>query len=256
MEPVKKTMVSGHSAWLMGSRALIVHLNRHGGVSQPPFDTLNLSLTPESAGRERPENVTENLLRAARISGAQQLAGLRQVHGTEMVEVSSDLKANDAALPGRQADGLMTSAAGVGLLIRTADCQALTLVDPLLPAAANLHCGWRGIAAGLIPKGVKAMKRRFGSEASRLIAVIGPSIGPCCAEFKGWKRLLPAWMHRFVNHRSHIDLWAASSEALMAAGILRENIYIEGTCTRCSPDYFSYRRERLTGRNGTIVVLS
>jgi YfiH family protein len=248
----KKVEMAGHSGWLIEKTALVLHLNRYGGSSPSPFDSLNLSL----AVGDDPRFVAENLSTAARLSSARRLAGLSQVHGTALVCVDDD--ASFATRKGDsepEADGLLTSTSGIGLLIRTADCQAVSIIDPVRPAVSNLHCGWRGIAGGLIERAVSEMKRIYSSEPAELVAVIGPSIGACCCQFRHWKRLLPGWMQKFVDSRDHIDLKAASRHLLMACGLAPDRILVSPECTMCNSSYFSYRRDGITGRNGTVALL-
>ncbi len=248
---VKKVEIAGHSGWLIGKTALVLHLNRHGGSSMPPFDSLNLSL----AVGDDPRSVAENLSTAASLSSARRLTGLRQVHGTELLCVDDAPFAVQEGGLEPEADGLLTDTAGVGLLIRTADCQAVSIIDPKRPAISNIHCGWRGIAGGLIGRAVSEMERIYGSEPAELVAVIGPSIGACCCQFRHWRSLLPGWMQKFVDSRAHIDLKAASCHMLMECGLTPERILVSPECTVCNSSYFSYRRDGITGRNGTVALL-
>ncbi len=271
---IRKKRVQGHTVWQVENRIMIIHFNRHGGKSQAPYNSLNVS--PYT--KDLQETVKQNLQKIRQISGAKAIMALRQVHGSRIIidrdAISAPLKKEQCrdGLPPldllqssywpvteqADADGLMTNSPGLGLLIRTADCQAVTLVDMKREAIANLHCGWRGIASSIMADAAAGMRQEFQSRPEDMVAIIGPSLGPCCAEFKDWKQLLPDWMHPFVftrDGRPYINLWAASAERLASIGIPRKNIMIEGTCTACSTDYFSYRREKETGRNGTLALI-
>ena len=82
-----------------------------------------------------------------------------------------------------QADAMITDVPGMGLMIKQADCQAVILFDPRKNVIANVHCGWRGNVKNILGRVVHLMEQRFHCKAEDLVAAIGPSLGPCCAEF-------------------------------------------------------------------------
>jgi YfiH family protein len=151
-------------------------------------------------------------------------------------------------------DGLITDIPGVALLVKQADCQAITMFDPVHGVIANIHCGWRGNVKGIISNAVEYMCKNRGSAASDIWASISPAIGVCCMEFDGWRTLLPQHMHRFVAN-DHCDFRAVSRSQLEACGIPPAHVHCSETCTCCSDDFFSYRREKVTGRCGTVIVM-
>ena len=88
------------------------------------------------------------------------------------------------------------------------------------------------------------------------MAAIGPSLGPCCAEFVTYRDIFPEEFDRFMVDENHFDLWALSSWQLENAGMRPENIEVAGLCTRCRTDlFYSYRAEGNTGRFGTVAML-
>ena len=129
---------------------------------------------------------------------------------------------------------------------------------PFIPPTlyiANLHVGWRGNVANMPAAGVGFLKERYGVEPSELWAAISPSLGPCCAEFVNHaSELPPDWMPYSVRP-NHFDLWQVTWDQLNAAGVKPERIETSGICTKCSPKFYSYRREGVTGRFGTVVAL-
>jgi hypothetical protein len=140
-------------------------------------------------------------------------------------------------------------------VIKTADCQAVVLYAPERGVVANLHAGWRGQAAGIVGAGVAFLAERYGVRPEELWAAVAPSLGPCCAELVNWaEELPPAWAAYQVRPQ-HFDLWQATWDQLAAAGVPRERIETAGICTKCSPKFFSYRREGATGRFATVVAL-
>jgi hypothetical protein len=216
-----------------------------GGVSSGPFASLNLG-----GGQDDPAAVAANTEALRRALGLESLVWARQVHGTRVVAV-----AGGETPPVAEADGLATDRPGVGLVIKTADCQAVVLYAPERGVVANLHAGWRGQAAGIVGAGVAFLAERYGVRPEELWAAVAPSLGPCCAEFVNWaEELPPAWAAYQVRPQ-HFDLWQATWDQLAAAGVPRERIETAGICTKCSPKFFSYRREGATGRFATVVAL-
>lgn len=121
---------------------------------------------------------------------------------------------------------------------------------------ANVHSGWRGSIANIIGHTLDAMKKNFGSDPAHVVAGIGPSLGPCCAEFVNYKEEIPEPFWKYRNDRRHFDFWAVSRDQLCEAGVCAENIHISGLCTRCRTDlFFSYRAEGITGRFAAIIGL-
>lgn len=222
--------------------------SRHSGVSPAPYDSLNLSFGVGDAD----ENVRENRQRVKEALGIPVLASAKQVHG-DAVWVIDGVLNEDTELPGY--DALVTNQPGVALMIQQADCQAVLLHDPVRQVVAAIHAGWRGSVANIIGKTLRIMTERFGTDPADLMAGISPSLGPCCAEFVNYRTELPVEFHSYEVSPSHFDFWAISRDQLVAAGVLSENIEIVRICTKCSPDYFSFRRERVTGRFGSLIML-
>lgn len=191
-----------------------------------------------------------NLDRLRLSLGLNRLVWVRQVHGTEIVAVNGE-----EALPAAQADGLATDRPGVGLLIKQADCQAVILAAPQRGVIANLHAGWRGNIAGMPVKGVEFLTQRYGVSPDELYAAVSPSLGPCCGEFVNWRKELPRWFEQFKVGKNHFDLEAATRHQLEAAGVRPGRIFTSGKCTVCHEEFFSYRRDKTTGRFGTVVAL-
>ena len=168
------------------------------------------------------------------------LATVRQVHGTVVVR----------AAPGErpEADGLITDAPGIVLGITVADCVPVFLWDPVRRAAGLLHAGRAGTRANIAAAGVEALREAYGSAPEEIVAVIGPSAGPCCYEvdeataedFQAGG--LPAGGRL-------LDLWQANRRQLMAAGLKPERIAVDGYCTICGDAFHSYRAQGTAKRN-------
>jgi len=217
---------------------------RAGGVSEAPFDTLNLGVL---TGDER-EAVLENRRRLAAaldLRPDRVLMGL-QVHGAELHGHDSSQAPSPYAEPGSSlpvADGHFTGRTGLAPLVLVADCLPLALSGGA--GVAMLHCGWRGLAAGIVARGVSVV----GAEA----AAIGPGIGPCCYEVG------PEVTARFqelgdgIAKGRMLDLAEVARRQLRAAGV--EQIESAGLCTSCDAElFFSHRRDgERSGRQGGVA---
>ena len=223
---------------------------RHGGTSPSPYDSLN---TSDAVGDSR-ENVAANLMLIKHAMGARRILFTRQTHGTEVLVV--DTETTETLGSSWRADAMITNISGVGLMIKQADCQAVILFDPRENVIANVHCGWRGNVQNILGQVVRMMAHRFDCRAEDLVAVIGPSLGPCCAEFITHRDIFPPDFEDFRVSENHFDLWRLSSHQLIMEGINPDNITVSAICTRCHTDrFFSYRGEGVTGRFGTVVML-
>lgn len=176
---------------------------------------------------------------------------LRQVHGARVVDARSLAARGEAGAV--EADASLTDVPGLLLRVRTADCLPVYLVDPEGPVVALAHAGWRGLVAGVIEETVARM-RAGGSAPTRLLAAIGPSIGPCCYEVGeevAEKLGIGARPRPGGRGRPHVDLFEAAGARLLAAGLLEERIGPRPACTACAADRLhSYRREKeRVGRN-------
>ncbi len=227
---------------------------RFGGVSEPPFASLNLSY---GVG-DSPENIAANRQIVKQHLGIKHLVSAVQVHGDRVLAVAD--VGQDVEYEG--ADALVTSQRGVGLLIQQADCQAVLFHDPVREVIGAAHNGWKGSVLNIIAAMVRLMRERYGCDPAESRAVISPSLGPCCAEFVNWRQELPAFMHRHQIRENHFDFWAVSREQLIEAGVQAAQIETVGICTVCDQDFFSYRRAvreqgrpSRTGRCGSVIAL-
>ena len=230
---------------LPGARA--VFSTRRGGVSEGPYESLNLGILTD----DDPQRVSENRRRvaaAARIAPERVAMGW-QVHGTELREWDAPPPERAYAAPGGKVlprvDGHLTSEPELALLVLVADCYPVALSDGA--RVAMLHCGWRGLAGGVIGRAVE----RFETTPT---AAVGPGIGGCCYEVG--PEVLDAFsgLEGVANGRM-LDLRAVIARRLEAAGVTQ--VQHLDHCTSCRPDlYFSHRRDGgVTGRQAGLVVL-
>ena len=225
---------------------------RHGGFSTPPYESLNVAY---KVGDDV-EIVDQNIKKIEQVSKPRQTVAVNQDHGCKIIIIDNNyLKTYQKENP-PTADAIITSETGVALVIKVADCQAIFLFDPVKKVVANVHCGWRGNVNGIIARTVAAMKDVFNSNPSDIIATVSPSLGPCCCEFKDHNTLLPPSFQRFKAKGNHFDFWKISRTQLLESGILQKHIEIAEICTVCnSRDFFSYRKEKITGRCAALIML-
>jgi polyphenol oxidase len=226
--------------------ARVAFTDRHGGVSIAPYDTANLGF----ATGDDPAAVTENRRRVAHELGdapdARRWAWVRQVHGARVVDV-------DAPGGGGDADALVTTGTDISLVVLAADCAPIALVAG--GAVAAVHCGWRGLLAGVVDGAVRIVRERGGA---RVRAVVGPCISPAHYEFGAdeleqvTRRLGAAVAGRTETGAPALDLRAGVGVALESAGV--DDHTDVDVCTYASADYFSHRRDGVTGRQAMIVT--
>ena len=224
-----------------------VFTTREGGFSTGPWASANLSLeVGDDAGA-----VTANRAALRDALGVRVWQELRQVHGTRMhMNLEEDLLGG-AELEG---DGLATDRPGHALVVKTADCQALLMADAAGRHVAALHCGWRGNAVNFPAKGVRAFCERYGVSPAEVLVVRGPSLGPEKSEFVNFEaEWEPQFRTRFDEATRCMDLWALTRDQLQGAGVPAANIFSLDICTASSPRFFSYRRDKVTGRQAGII---
>ena len=106
----------------------------------------------------------------------------------------------------------------------------------------------------ILGRTVAAMQARFGCRPHNVHAGIGPSLGPCCAQFVNYRTEIPRPLWRYRGAGDLFDFWALSRDQLTAAGVPRQQVTVSGMCTRCRTDlFFSYRGEKTTGRFAAVI---
>jgi YfiH family protein len=216
----------------------VAFATRRGGVSEGPYESLNLGLLT----KDEPENVEENRRRLCAAVGAdpERLAMNRQVHAATVNRAVAGER-------GREGDGLWSDEPGLPLLKLTADCLPIALVRRNgTPALALLHAGRLGLLEGIVEAGVAALGDR------NLAAAVGPGIGRCCYEVGD--DIADTYRARFgaeaVRGRN-LDLWTVAAQVLHSAGVT--SVERVDVCTACNDEFFSHRRDRgTTGRQGVI----
>lgn len=234
---------------LLESYPHVVHavFLRHGGVSKGPCGSLNLGNGTSDAA----ENVVANRELVRKAINMPKLLFPHQTHGMNVERITAK---NMDKVP--HADALFTTEKNLGLGVTHADCQAAIFYDPVHEAVAVAHAGWRGMAQNIYARVLEAMHRDIGTQPQNVIVCVSPSLGPDHAEYKNYKQEIPQEFWSFQIKPNYFDFWAIAKKQLSTLGILDKNIEITATCTHCNAkDYFSHRREKDTGRHGTVVAL-
>ena len=236
--------------WPAPARVRAVSTTRLGGVSQPPWHSLNLGTHVE----DDPQHVTENRGRLASELALEQadFGWLSQVHGTELVTLPVD------GVP--VADASTTTQAGQVCAILTADCLPVLFCDRAGTQVAAAHAGWRGLCAGILEQDVAS----FTAPAAEIIAWLGPAIGP--GQFEVGPEVRDAFIatgdraaEAFSTSGARpghfmADIYCLARQRLEKAGV--SAVYGGDLCTVSdSQRFYSYRRDGQTGRMATLIWL-
>jgi hypothetical protein len=239
-------------AWREIPRLVHGFFGRRGGTSSGPWRSLNVS----DAVGDDPRSVAANWSRASLAVPSLPFVRVRQVHGVRV------LRADGAERPLGEADGMVASAAGLGLAILTADCVPILCVAPATGTVMALHAGWRGTLGGIAAAGLHAARDWLGVAPDAWQVALGPSIGGCCYQVEAqigedlvhrWGAMPDAWQ-RSGSH-GQLDLRGANRAILEAHGVPARQIITPGPCTACqSSEYFSHRRSGgRTGRQLSVI---
>lgn len=242
---------------------------RKGGVSSPPFHSLNLGL---SVGDD-PAAVKENRRRYFGALGLHpaHVVRVRQVHGSDVLVV-------DEALAGREGfprllldeeyryDALLTNLPGLGLCISTADCLPIFLMDPRRRVIGAVHAGWRSSVRGITEQAVRKMTDTYDTDPADCYAAIGPGVRGCCYEVDApvitpLKAAFAAWetcVRPVKEDRWMLDLAAFNVSILRQVGLRSDRIFDTRLCTACRTDlFYSHRAEKpTTGRMMSLIALT
>lgn len=238
--------LSGHGFSLFFS-------TRRTGFSQSPYSSLNLGL---HVGDDL-NSVKSNWQKTAKLFKFNLTFTflVKQVHGDKIQTVTKTLPSWPHLLA--DADSLTADQSGITLAILTADCVPVILVDLKHKRVAAIHAGWRGTLAGITTKALQEMCKQ-GSRLEDIYAYIGPAIGSCCYQVD--KERWQLFQSKFTFIRStdrKLDLPAINAQLLREQGLFGNHICILDACTSCQPElFYSYRREKVTGRQAAIISIN
>jgi YfiH family protein len=224
-------------------RVHTVITDRLGGVSATPYDSRNLG----GAVGDDPEAVRRNREKTALEFGADpaRVVYMRQVHSADVAYVTAPFGDEPPAL-----DAVFTDEPGLALCVLVADCAPVLIADPDAGLVGAAHSGRAGTAQGVVPALVRAMTAR-GADPARMSALIGPCACGLCYEVSAELRDrvsagLPESWSTTRRGTPALDLRAGITAQLTAEGVTE--IHHDGRCTIETPELYSYRRDRTTGR--------
>jgi len=249
--------------WVGEPGVLAGFTTRNGGVSRPPYNSLNLAFHTD----DLPAHVEGNRATLSRTFGLppHRLLTVKQVHGADLLLVDApnfDL----AHFANVEADAIVTNQRGILIGILVADCYPVLLFDPQQQVVASVHAGWRGAAAGILGKTVAAMQQHFGCRSEDLFAAVGPGIGahryevdrPVRDAFRAGSGHWDAIAEETRLGHWKLDLAESCRLQLAAAGVPPTRIESARECTCCHRElFFSHRRDAgQTGRQLGFIGLS
>lgn len=229
--------------------------SRRGGVSAPPWESLNVG---GSVG-DVLANVVENQRRVFQTVNRtpESIFDVWQVHSVRVIEAKAPRSPNT---PYEQADIILTDQPGITLIMRFADCVPILLFDPVHQAVGIIHSGWKGTINLASRKAIIAMRDLYGSHPADILAAIGPAIGP--DHYDVGSEVVSQVRNAFGttasdflpqhDGRTYFDLWEANRQTLVEAGVTQ--IELSGICTACQvKSWYSHRAEH--GKTGRFAVL-
>lgn len=240
---------------------------RTGGVSVPPYRSLNLGLHVSDDSKKVLKN-RKRLASAFRIP-LNNFTIAKQIHSSNVKIISEQLRGNgsvDHKKAINATDGMVTNVLNTLLMVLVADCVPILFFDPVKRVIGVAHAGWRGTIRLVAKNTVKVFQQKFDSSTTDIIVGIGPSIGPCCYEIgpevvtqveKIFHSKEGYINNESPNGKAYFNLWKGNERQLIQAGIPEENIEVARVCTCCNSDlFFSERHQRgPTGRFGAGIMI-
>jgi len=249
-------------AWAATETLAAGFTTRNGGVSRPPFNSLNLAYNTEDA-RSNVEGNRSTLSRAFDLQ-PHLLLTVKQVHGSDILvidEPNYDL----SHFLSLECDAIVSNQPGIMIGVLVADCFPVLLFDPEKRTVAAVHVGWRGAAAGILKKAVDSMQSAFGCRPEQILAAVGPGIGahnyivdrPVRDAFRqgsgNWQQIA----QEVELGKWQLDIRQSCLLQLQEAGLAASHISAVEECTCCHREmFFSYRRDNgQTGRQMGFILL-
>ncbi len=224
---------------------------RHGGASLGAYGGGNISY----ATKDAPKHILRNR-QALEAHIGKPIIELSQVHGDGLIfdpQTATPCFAEKG--PSYEADGHATAKKNCALMIKTADCQPILLTHKEGTHIMALHVGWRGNRIGFIATAIRRFCDQYALKPADLMAVRGPSLGPAMAEFihfdKEWGPEYEPW---FTPQNKTMNLWHLTRHQLQQAGLRDDHIFGIDLCTATMHnDFFSYRKEKESGRQASLI---
>lgn len=261
-------------------KILFFFTSKKGGYSRGKYKSLNLGYHVE----DNPENVCKNRAKVLNLFGFGRTEGffsLNQTHSDKIFNIDDKFIEDNPGLIKKMpyfltpdtlkisADGLITNISKIPLMVMAADCNLILMADIKKRVIAAVHAGWKGVLKKIELSAVNMFKSKYDSDLKDILVFIGPSIRKCC--FKVTKETHDLFFNTYKNNLPvkkkknslddidyyFIDLVKLIKNNLINSGISKNNIFDTGLCTFCNEDnlFFSYRKEKITGRHAGIIML-
>jgi polyphenol oxidase len=235
---------------------------REGGTSSKPFDTLNLAYHVGDENKVVCKN-RQLIINKLLSPGPEYIYSALQVHGSNVLYVDSDTLHKGGNIP-IEADSLITDMSNIPIMVLGADCNLIIIIDIKEKAVGVVHAGWKGTLNGVLGKTLSEFKKHFNTSPENVLVFFGPSIRKCC--YKVDDVLVERFKKKFgrgdyynKNYKEgndfFLDIIKLNLIHLKDFGIQKDNIFYVRQCTNCDDGFFSYRRDRDTGRQAAIVMI-
>lgn len=236
---------------------IIIDKNDYLEINKKELDFVKIAITTNNIDAKNREDVEKTF---KNIFTLKNLSKNKQIHSDIVNKVTKD---NIGKII--DGDAIITNEKNVPLLILTADCVPVVLVDTKNKAVGLAHAGWRGTYSKICKKTLEAMKANYNTNSQDVIAIIGPSIGSCCYEvsydlvdkFNKLFTNTDEKIYTIKNNKYYLDLWKINTYTLEEFGVSKSNIINMNICTSCNCDkFFSYRKHNQTPKRiGTFIEI-
>ncbi len=226
-------------------------------INKEELDFVNIAITTTNVDAKNLDDIN-NVFKD--VFTLKNLSKNKQIHSNIVNKVDKD---NIGQII--DGDAIITNEKNVPLLILTADCVPVVLVDTINKAVGLAHAGWRGTYGKICAETLQSMKENYNTKPEDVVAIIGPSIGKCCYEVsydlvEKFSALLPnadEKIYEIRDDKYYLDLWEINTQILKEFGVLKSNIINMNICTSCNCDrFFSYRKhDKTPKRIGTFIEI-
>jgi polyphenol oxidase len=262
---IEKTLINkGFTAYLLPYLKekygiIFCFTTRNGGYSRGKFESLNVDYYTGDSKK----NVSRNrklILKKLNLNDVKRIYSVKQVHGNRILNIDKSLDWDVDSIY-READCLITGLKKTPVMVMGADCNLILVADKEKKVIAAVHAGWMGTLKEIAAKVIIYMVNKFKSNREDIMVAFGPSIRKCC--YKVDRLIVEKFVKKFgdkgfysnVDGYFFLDLVSINYMQLKDEGISESNIFDCGECTYCNHSFFSYRRNRITGRQAAVAII-
>jgi polyphenol oxidase len=238
-------------------KILVCFSTRDGGQSKKKFASLNMAY---HVGDNR-SDIYQNrmkLLEALRLDKSLRINACNQIHGTDILIIED----KETAFSSKNADGIITDKKNTPIMVMGADCNLIIFADIKKKVIGSIHAGWKGTLKKILIHALEIFKAKYNSKEQDILIYFGPSIRGCCYEVT--ELFLKKFISKFgdgdyyvkgSHNEIRMDLAKLNKMQVLKYGIPLKNIIDSGKCTHCDENFFSYRRNKNTGRQAAIACI-